>query len=156
LEFIVTGAKRLPMSRKLLMDPDQLMELVDQLRVTVPKDVADADEVLRKRDELLNQSLGEARRIRASAETEFRDRIDENELVHGAEKQAEQLVQEAQQKAQHILDIADNDAASRRSSADEYAQEALYKLEQDVAGILSTVRNGIELLDSRQNTAAAV
>ena len=156
MEFIVTGAKRLPMSRKLLIDPDQLMELVDQLRVTVPKDVAEADEVLRKREELLNQSLSEARRIRASAETEFRDRVDENELVQGAEKQAEQLIEEAQQKAQHILDMADNDAASRRLSADEYAQEALYKLEQDVAGILSTVRNGIELLDSRQNTAAAV
>lgn len=156
MEFIVTGAKSLPMSRKLLIDPDQLMELVDQLRVTVPKDVADADEVLRKRDELLNQSLGEARRIRASAETEFRSRIDETELVQGAKDQAGQIVEEAQQKAQHILDLADKDATSRRSSADEYAQEALYKLEQDVAGILSTVRNGIELLDARQGTAAAV
>ncbi|MCH7706746.1 MAG: hypothetical protein IIB33_06830 [Chloroflexi bacterium] len=156
LEVIVTGAKRVPMSRKLLIDPDQLMELVDQLRVTVPKDVAEADEVLRKREELLNQSLGEARRIRASAETEFRSRIDETELVQGANKQAEQIVADAQQKAQHILDMADTDAASRRSSSDEYAQEALYKLEQDVAGILSTVRNGIELLDARQNIAAAV
>lgn len=155
MEFIVTGAKSLPMSRKLLIDPDQLMELVDQLRVTVPKDVADADEVLRKRDELLNQSLGEARRIRASAETEFRSRIDETELVQGAKDQAGQIVEEAQQKAQHILDLADKDAASRRSSSDEYAQEALYKLEQDVAGILATVRNGIELLDARQGTAAA-
>jgi cell division septum initiation protein DivIVA len=144
------------MGRKLLIDPDQLMELVDQLRVTVPKDVAEADEVLRKREDLLNQSLGEARRIRASAETEFRSRVDETELVQGANKQADQIIEEAQQKAQHILDMADNDAATRRSSADEYAQEALYKLEQDVAGILATVRNGIELLDTRQNFAAAV
>ena len=42
LEFIVTSANKLPMGRKLLIDPDQLMELVDQLRVTVPKDVAEA------------------------------------------------------------------------------------------------------------------
>ena len=156
LEFIVTSANKLPMGRKLLIDPDQLMELVDQLRVTVPKDVTEADEVLRKREDLLNQSLGEARRIRASAETEFRSRVDETELVQGATKQADQIIEEAQQKAQHILDMADNDAANRRASSDEYAQEALYKLEQDVAGILATVRNGIELLDTRQNSAAAV
>ena len=142
------------MSRKALVDPDVILELVDQLRVAVPQDITEAEEVLRKREDLLNHSLEEARRIRASAETEYRSRVDESELVKEAEKQAAQIVEEAQQKAQHILDMADDDAANRRSSADQYAQEVLYQLEQEVAGLLTTVRRGIEVLDARQSAAA--
>jgi len=142
------------MSRKALVDPDVILELVDQLRVAIPQDITEAEEVLRKREALLNHSLEEARRIRASAETEYRSRVDESELVKEAEKQAAQIVEEAQQKAQHILDMADDDAANRRSSADQYAQEVLYQLEQEVAGLLTTVRRGIEVLDARQSAAA--
>ena len=73
------------MSKRRLVDPDHLMELVDQIRVAIPQDVTEAEEILRKREDLLNQSLGEARRIRASAETEYRSRVDESELVKESE-----------------------------------------------------------------------
>ncbi len=69
------------MSRKLFVDSETLLEVVDQLRVAVPQNIAEAEEVLRKREDLLNQSLGEARRIRASAENEFRSRVDDTELL---------------------------------------------------------------------------
>ena len=143
------------MSRKMFVDAEKLLELVDQLRVAVPQDVSEAEEVLRKREDLLNQSLGEARRIRASAENEFRSRIDDNELIQEAKKQSGKLVEEAQGKAQRILDTADSDATTRRSSADQYSQEVLYKLEQEVAGLLGTVRNGIEVLESRQSAVSS-
>ncbi len=139
----------------MFVDAEKLVELVDQLRVAVPQDVSEAEEVLRKREELLNQSLGEARRIRASAESEFRSRVDENELIQEAKKQSEKLVEEAQEKAQRILDTADSDANTRRTSADQYSQEVLYKLEQEVAGLLGTVRNGIEVLESRQSALSS-
>ena len=139
----------------MFVDAEKLLELVDQLRVAVPQDVSEAEEVLRKREDLLNQSLGEARRIRASAENEFRSRIDDNELLQEAKKQGEKLVEEAQGKAQRILDTADSDATTRRSSADQYSQEVLYKLEQEVAGLLGTVRNGIEVLESRQSAVSS-
>ena len=137
-----------------MVDPDNLLELVDQLRVAVPQDVAEAEEVLRKREDLLNQSLGEARRIRASAETEYRSRVDDNELVQEAKKQADWIVEEAQQKAQRILDLADNDAGTRRASADQYSQTVLYQLEKEIAGLLATVRNGIDVLETQQSAAA--
>lgn len=126
------------------------MELVDQIRVAIPQDVTEAEEILRKREDLLNQSLGEARRIRASAETEYRSRVDESELVKESEKQAQKIIDDAHEKAQRILEVAENDAQTHRGSADKYSQDALYKLEVEVAGLLTTVRNGIEELESRQ------
>ena len=126
------------------------LELVDQLRVSIPQDISEADEVLRKREELLNQSLGEAKRIRASAETELRSRIGEAELVKEAEKEAQAIAEEAEEKAQQILDVAETQATTKRTSADRYAQEQLYKLEEEVNRLLGTVRNGIEVLEAQQ------
>ena len=142
------------MSKKLAIDSEALVELVDQLRVSIPQDISEADEVLRKREELLNQSLGEAKRIRASAESELRSRIGETELVKEAEKEAEAIAQEAEGKAQQILDAAETQAATKRTSADRYAQEQLYKLEEEVNRLLSTVRNGIEVLEAQQKISS--
>lgn len=138
------------MSKKLAIDSETLLELVDQLRVSIPQDISEADEVLRKREDLLNQSLGEAKRIRASAETELRSRIGESELVKEAEKEASAIAEEAEEKAQQILDVAETQAATKRTSADRYAQEQLYKLEEEVSRLLGTVRNGIEVLEAQQ------
>ena len=142
------------MSKKLAIDSEALVELVDQLRVSIPQDISEADEVLRKREELLNQSLGEAKRIRASAESELRSRIGETELVKEAEKEAQSIEEEAEGKAQQILDAAETQAATKRTSADRYAQEQLYKLEEEVNRLLSTVRNGIEVLEAQQKISS--
>ena len=142
------------MSKKLAIDSEALVELVDQLRVSIPQDISEADEVLRKREELLNQSLGEAKRIRASAESELRSRIGETELVKEAEKEAQSIAEEAEGKAQQILDAAETQAATKRTSADRYAQEQLYKLEEEVNRRLSTVRNGIEVLEAQQKISS--
>ena len=141
------------MSKKLFVDSEALLELVDQLRVAVPQGIAEADEVIRKREDLLNQSLGEARRIRASAENEFRSRMDDTELVKEAQKEAHKIRQEAEMKAQRMLEMAENEAASRRDSADQYAQEQLYRLEEKVSELLSTVRNGIGVLEAQQKVS---
>ena len=130
------------------------MELVDQMRVTLPKEIKEAEELLINREDLLGQSLVEARRIRASAESEFRSRVDETELVKESQEQAAKIVEEGQQKAQRILDMADADSKTRRASADQYAQDVLYQLEQQIASILSTVRHGIDALDVTQKAAA--
>ena len=141
------------MSRKLLIDSETLMELVDQLRVAVPQGIAEADEVIRKREDLLSQSLGEARRIRASAENEFRSRMDDTELVKEAHKEAQKIRGEAEMKAQRMLEMAESEAASRRDSADQYAQDQLHRLEEKVASLLSTVRNGIGVLEAQQKVS---
>ncbi|MBI4199839.1 MAG: hypothetical protein HY535_05155 [Chloroflexi bacterium] len=153
LEALATSAKKVPLGHKAIVDAEKLLELVDQMRVAIPEDVAESQEVLRKREELLNQSLGEARRIRSSAESEYRSRVEENQLVKEAHKRATQVVEEAQQKTQRILLQAEKDAAGRRASADEYTQEVLYQLEQEVSHLLTAIRNGIEMLEKTPEAA---
>jgi len=156
IESLATSGKRVPMSKKALVDPDQLIKLVEELRVSIPEDFSRAQEVLRKREDLLSQGLDEARRIRSSAEQELRLRLDDANIVKEAQKHAEQLLTEAQTKAKRILEGAELEAKKRREAADQYSQEVLYQLEQDVAGVLTTIRHGIEVLDARQSGGKVV
>jgi cell division septum initiation protein DivIVA len=154
IEELANSGRKLPMSKKALVDPGQLMKLVDQLRTAIPQDFSRAQEVLRKREDLLSQGLDEARRIRASAETELRSRVDDTNVLKEAQKRSDQTVADAQQKANRILEVAETEGKRRTEAADQYSQEVLYQLEQDVASVLTTIRHGIEVLDARQGARA--
>ena len=100
----------MPLTKKNLVDAPEALLLIDQLRMAVPEDVSRATEVLARKDDILNQSLDEARKIRSSAESEFRNKIEDSELTKEAEKEGERIIQEAQQKVQRIVETADKKA----------------------------------------------
>lgn len=128
------------------MDSKKIMELVDQMRLAVPQDVKSAQEILLKKDSIINQAHAEARRIKASAEEEFRARLDQNELVKAARRRSDEMVEEAQRKAHRIMEQAESDARTRRTEADAYALQTLRRLEKELTTLLTTVRRGLEVL----------
>ena len=152
MEDVSASATKVPGARRRLVSLEKLEELVDQMRVAVPKDIMEAEEVLQRRDDILSQSLVEARRIRATAESEYRSRIDESELVKKAEEEGARVVEEAQQKAQRILDETDTQASALRAGADQYAQATLQKLEEELTQVINTIRNGIQVMDAQQES----
>ena len=136
------------------MQPQKLLELVDQMRLSVPRSVEEAQEVLEKREQIINQSMMDARRIKASAETDARNRVDESEVLREGQKRAEELIDQAQMKATRVLEQVEEEVINRRRGADEYAQEALRKLEEEVENVLGTVRRGLMVLDPNGQLAS--
>ena len=104
LERMVTGGRKLPVFQRSMVDPQKLLEMVDQMRLAVPQSVQDAKEVLDRREQIMTQSLKDAQRTKAAAETEARVRVEEGELVKEGKKRADEIVYEAQIKGQRILD----------------------------------------------------
>ena len=123
------------------------------MRLSVPRSVEEAQEVLDKREQIINQSMMDARRIKAAAETDARNRVDESEVLREGQKRAEELIEQAQMKATRVLEQAEEEVINRRRGADEYAQEALRKLEGEVENVLGTVRRGLMVLDPNAQLA---
>jgi vacuolar-type H+-ATPase subunit H len=136
----------MPLTKKNLIDSPSALMLIDQLRMAVPEDVSRATEVLARKDDILNQSLDEARKIRSSAETEYRNKIDDSELTKEAEKEGERIIQEAQQKVQHIIEAADKRATQMLKDADSYSFQILSELETNLQSVMITVQNGLGTL----------
>ena len=148
LEELVSSGTGVPATGKVLVDKEKMAELVSQIHSALPADLQEAQEFLQMRENLINQALSEARRIRTSSEDEARSRVKDSEVLREAHKQSEDIVAEAQRRAQRVLEEADMQANSRRADADRYAQATLAKLEEELSNVLTTIRHGIDAMST--------
>ena len=168
LQSLADTGTRVPGFRKKMVDVDRLIGLAEEIRRSIPANIQEAEEVLRQKDSILNQTYLEAKRIKTSAEQEaaalaaaaqreHHARVDESEILKTAEAkgqeindeammEAHQVVQDAQKRANRIVDESENVAHSRKEGADQYAAEVLYNLEERLAEQLGQVRRGIDAL----------
>ena len=154
LEELISSGTGVPATGRILIERDKLTELMNQIRVAVPADIQEAQDLLQMRENLMNQALLEARHIRSASENEAKARVSESEITKEAKAHSEGIIEEAQRKAQRILDETDTEAASRRTGADQYAQAALLKLEEEISQILTTIRHGIEVMEVEKEPSA--
>ena len=160
LEELVGEARKLPVGGGLVLSRQRLLDLIDRMRVAVPKEVYDAREVIEKRDEVLADATAEASRIIARAKEEVEERLKETEVVKAAEERARhilagaqerllELSREAEAQAAARLDDAQNAAREQMREADVYALQTLRKLETELSEFIATVRRGVDTLEKR-------
>ena len=142
LEDVIEEGRHMPFSRYTLVDEVRALELIDQLRISVPEEVEKARRILLRREDILNEAHHEGERVVGRA----RERG--TEIV-----EREVTVQVAQNRANQILEEARREAAQLRADADAYVVQVLGRLEQGLARNLSVARNGIQYV--RRNGVAA-
>ena len=108
-EMICSGA-RVPMTSKALVDQEQCLTTLDMLRANWPLDVLEAQRVLAKEGQVLEQADTEARAIRERAEREAMLILEQSQLVKMAEVRAREVIEAAQQDAARTRDQAEQDA----------------------------------------------
>lgn len=170
LDRLVESSSKVPKTGRVLVDLDKLTSVVEQLRVAIPDEIREADEVIKAKDSIINQATMEARRLRsaaesdikslvASAEQESRSKVDESQVVKEAQRKAQAIEEEgkrnaqrtladAQRHAQQIVSQADSEAHKQRADSDQYAREVLFNLEERLSDLLAQLRRGIDMLGS--------
>jgi cell division septum initiation protein DivIVA len=146
LEALVNTSRRLPATRSRLVDDEKVMELVEQLRLSIPQDVRSAKEVIERKDTILNQAQINARRTRSEAEEEFKTRLDQNDLLVSARRQSEEMLSEAERKASRLMELAETEARTNRTESDAYVVETLRSLEGELTSVLASVRKGLDTI----------
>ena len=123
----------------MIVDQSEALDLIDQLRLTIPEEIRTAKRVNAEVERLLEQAREEAEQILARAQEQATYLIEERELTRQAEEMSDELVRQGHAEAGQI-----------RAGADDYAAEVLVALEGEVMGTLKTIRHGLELLDDRR------
>ena len=139
MERLLSDSFRVPLSSYLVVNEDDLLDVIDQMRTAVPQEIKQGERIQQERDRIVAQAQEEADRIVHMAQEEAA-RLVENH----------QLVQAAEQRTTTILERAQREAEVLKVGADEYAREVLIKLDSQLAELLSTVRNGLGSLDRAQ------
>ena len=150
IELLVESSKSVPLSSNVIVDRGKLIELVMQLRMSIPQEIRRAEEMLTRKDDIMSSALTEANQARQHMEQEFRSRLGDHELG----RKAEDLLREAELKCRRMMDQAEQEAEQRRNQADAYALRTLRDLERELNAAAGSVRKGIDALAGSVLTAA--
>lgn len=129
LENLVSQATKVPLTGKVLIDPDQVLAMIDEIRDVLPEEIRQAQRLSRERDEILREAREEAEAVVRDAKVYVVQLTDETAIAR-----------EAQQKADEILDQAKRVAKEIRLGAKDYANEILAKMEGNLEKTLQSIR----------------
>ena len=141
LEDLVDEGRHMPFSKFTMIDEERALELIDQMRISIPEEIEKASRVLSQRDRILAQANEEAARLIQVAREQGVQLMDREATVQAAQSRAANIIEQAKQEAEEVV-----------AGADTYVAETLAKLEQQLAKALNVVRNGI----NEVNTSGAV
>ncbi|MDO8754507.1 MAG: hypothetical protein Q7J80_11475 [Anaerolineales bacterium] len=139
LEELFNDAKSVPFTHNVVVDEDRMLELIDQMRITIPEEVKKAQQVVAQRDRVMAQAQEEANRTLQIA----RDKADQL-------TQKDMIAQEAQRRADQIIGQARSEAEATRADADNYVIDTLMQLQDQIAKLSGQVSNGIRMVQEDQ------
>jgi len=161
LEELVIQARRLPVGGNLVVDRKRMLDVIDQMRLSIPADLLQARQILETRDQILGDAHAAAQATVDRAELERSRRIDETSIVREAQERSQSMLIEAESRARQAIAEADATAAAHLSEAaeaaskqlddaDQYALEVLRRLENQLQAFLESIRMSITSLQERR------
>lgn len=139
LESLIANGKPLPLTKNAIVDREQALNLIDELRVAVPEEVRAAKRINTEGERIIEKAQEEAERIVARAQEQAAFLIGERGLTEAADAESRRILMEA-----------DDDADNIRRGADEYAAGVLAALEAEVTRTLRGIERGIAMLEDRR------
>jgi len=128
------------------VDKDECLVIIDQMRVTIPQQIAEAIRIQEEKNQIIARAEQEAQMILERAQEEVELLVDERGLIKEARERSAAIAEETRLNAETTM-----------RGADEYAIKVLGELEDQLIALQTTIRNGLETLqqDGRMARLAA-
>ena len=118
LDELVHNAKAVPLTDQVRIDREEIWEILDQMRATIPDEIKQARWIVKERQEMLGEAKRESERIVVEAREIAQREASQQEVVRLAERQAQEILENARNREREI-----------RLGAEDYADEILGTLE---------------------------
>ena len=112
-----------------MVDRDEMLDLLDELRAAVPVEVKRAQELLAAREKFVEDAKRDVDRMMRQAELEAKTKVSESEVMYAAKEKARQIVARAEERSRQLYQVAN-----------EYAEDALARTEEAVQAALDEVK----------------
>ncbi len=142
LDDLVHNAKPVPLTDQVRVDKEEIYDILDQMRATIPEEIKQARWIVKERQEMLAEAKREAERIVQEARERQERLISQEEVTRQAERAAEDIIEEARAREREI-----------RLGAEDYADEILNTLEVNLSKFIAAVRRGRERLAGKEEPA---
>ena len=145
LDDLVHNAKAVPLTDQVRIDREEIYDILDQMRATIPEEIKQARWIVKERQEMLAEAKREAERIVKEAREQQARLVANEEITRQAERAAEEIVEEAREREREI-----------RLGAEYYADDILSTLEVNLQKFLQAVQRGRDRLQGREREPSEI
>lgn len=129
MEETIDKASAVPLTGKVMLDKEELLDYIQEIRLLYPDELKEAKWVKEERQRILSEAESRAEAIRKSAEETQMQLIDEHEITKCAYDKANELVNSATAKAMDI-----------KTDTDQYVDDILNDVEHRLDLLIRKVR----------------
>ena len=140
LEELFNNSKPIPLSRSVVVDENSFMDIIDQMRISIPDEIKKAQQVIAQKDRILAQAQEEANRTVSIAREKSERMVEKSDIYQSAQTKADDITRQAQLVAQQT-----------QHDDDRYVADTLVGLERELKRVLNQVENGIKALQPEDN-----
>ena len=112
-----------------MVDRDEMLDMLDELRSALPVELKRAQELLAAREKFVDDAKREVDRMMRQAELDAKTKVSDSEVLYAAKEKARQIVAKAEERSRQLYQVAN-----------EYAEDALARTEEAVQAALDEVR----------------
>lgn len=131
LRDLIDNAKAMPLSASVLVSRDEVGDLVQSVIDRLPDELRQARWLLREREEFMAERAREAESLMEEVRAQAEHMVQRTEIVR-----------QAKQVAQQILDDANEEARRMRHEAEDYCDQKLAGMEIVLDRVMKTVQSG--------------
>ncbi|MDF2630400.1 MAG: hypothetical protein K0R39_4231 [Symbiobacteriaceae bacterium] len=132
LEDAIAQATKVPLTGKVLLDPDELLSLMDEMRELLPQEIRDANRVARDREAILTEARDQAESTVREAQALAARLTAEHSVAQEAQKAADELIDQAKRVAREI-----------RQNALEWADELFGRVQPDLEKVAADTQKAV-------------
>ncbi|NLC88134.1 MAG: ATPase [Clostridiaceae bacterium] len=130
LEEMLEGSKSIPFSNKGIIDKEEMLEIIKEIRLKLPDELKQAKWVKEERQRILVEAQKEADDIVKEAENRIISMIDEHEITRKAYEQKAEIIETANEMSREIS-----------KGTKDYADSILKNIEAALQNALDTIQN---------------
>ena len=139
LDEIMETASSVPVVRKVMVDPNEVTEIVKEIRLELPDEIQQAQWIKNERTRILDE-----------AKAEYENIIEDARKKAAALVEQDEITVKAKQRAEEILRVAKENCSVMKMSILDYTDGMLYNLQEKVDQMYSTYFT--DMYDDLQST----
>ena len=116
-------------SEKCIINRDEALDLLDEIRGKLPLELKKAQELLRARDEFVANAKKEVERMLRQAELDAKTIVSESETLQQARQKASEIIRRAEDRSKELYHVANT-----------YTEDALRRTEEAIQAALDEVK----------------
>ncbi len=140
IENLVVDAKRMPLTNSIFISESDLVRLLDNLRQELPNELANAQEIMDSRDDLLNEARVQGEEIISRAKETAEQMTDESKIVHESQEKAQLIMEQTKAQAKELYENSYQQARQLRLNANNYANQVFDHLILNVGNALEVLK----------------